>query len=133
MVKVDTLCPQAVAQQEGTLDYGVYRDSKCNNDVNQRKLTLVSFCPEGKENIEGKYVEVYKYFASNTSGQTYPEPDPMVSKRGWYDEIFLSFGECTTASGNKETISIMPGYGTQAVSTGYGNVLPLMPPARMIL
>ena len=108
--------PGAVAQQEGTLDYGVYRDSKCNNDVRQRKLTLVSFCPEGKENIEGKYVEVYKYFASNTA--SYPTPDPTVSKRGWYDEIFLSFGECTTASGNKETISIMPGYGTDPVATG---------------
>ena len=58
---------------------------------------------------EGNKIEIYKYYASNTAG-TYADT------RGWYDEIILSFGFKATASGQKETLRIKPGYGTSTIT-----------------
>ena len=99
----------AVGGSADTYRYGVYRGDIAGVEMAERKLSLVSFVAEGNQGDPANFVEVYKYF-SNVS-------DTYGKDRGWYDEIILSFGSNTTLSGNKEYISIRPGFGTDAVSS----------------
>ena len=112
--------PTGSTQLAATQQYGVFRDKLYPNpgspgaqylEMGARKITLCSFSSGILENSNSQ-VEVYKYFASNVGATA----NIYTTERGFEDEIVVAFGSQTTASGNKEVVSIKPGYDTAAIT-----------------
>ena len=116
--------PTSNGLTSNTLQYGLYRsnlavdggevspiNTRVYSDVEMghRKLTLCSFETglPGEQTV-GNKIEVYKYYSNLVP---FVGADPGDSnEKGIYDELIVSFGFKTTASGQKETIRLNPGY-----------------------
>ena len=121
--------PNGPTQAANTRDFGVFRDDVYTGaKMLGRKLTLASFAPKGQESNPDAHLEIYKYFASNVGYSA----SVNTTERGWWDEVIVSFGSDITQSGNKEILTINPGYGTDPVQNGNGPITDALQPEDTI-
>jgi len=87
------------------------RDIRGSLPMSSRKLVLASISVDGNIENEASKIEIYKYFPSVAEVFSEYGSNVFVAEQGGHDEIIVSFGASTTASGVKEYISIKPGNG----------------------